>query len=127
MDLIFSTATTDLFEYGEEVVKRWQSLFSKDFILSCLEHPVVAFDDHTPVGLFEVSMDYLENTMWVDALWIDPDHRLKGYGSAIMDYLVDTCQYQRIKLFAANHSQPFYERKGFANTHGKYYERKAND
>ena len=127
MDLIFSTATSDLFEYGEEVVKRWQIQFPRDFILNCLEHPVVAFDDKEPVGLFEVSIDYYEGTMWIDALWVHPDHRLSGYGSAILDYIVATCQYSKVKLFAANHSQPFYEKHRFANSNGKYYERRINE
>jgi GNAT superfamily N-acetyltransferase len=127
MDLIFSTATTDLFEYGEDTVRRWQTRYPNDFILNCLDHPTVAFEGHTPVGLFEVSFDYFEDTMWLDALWVDPEHRLKGHGSSILDYLVGTCQYSRIKLFAANHSQPFYEQKGFVNSHGKYYERRIDD
>jgi GNAT superfamily N-acetyltransferase len=127
MDLIFSTATSDLFEYGEEVVCRWQTKYPRDFLLNCLDHPVVAFDGKDPVGLFEVSIDYLEDIMWIDCLWVSPEFRLKGYGSSIMDYLVDTCQYSRIKLFAANHSEPFYEQKGFTNTYGKYYERGSND
>ena len=126
MDLIFSTASSELFECGEEIVEKWQTDFPRDFILNCLDHPVVALDGTEPVGLFEVSFDYLEGTMWIDALWVHPDHRLKGYGTAIMDYLVDTCQYQRIKLFAANQSQPFYEQRGFTNTHGKYYERRID-
>ena len=120
MDLIFSTATSDLFECGEEVVRKWKSTFPKDFILDCLDHPVVAFDNHTPVGLFEVSFNYFEDTMWIDALWVDPEHRLKGYGSSILDYLVGTCQYSRIKLFAANHSHPFYHRSGFVKETGNY-------
>jgi N-acetylglutamate synthase-like GNAT family acetyltransferase len=65
--------------------------------------------------------------MWIDALWVHPEHRHKGYGSAILDYLVDTCQYSRIKLFAANYSEQFYEQHNFERTLGRYYTREVNE
>ena len=127
MDLTFSTSDTETFKSGEDAVAGWKSQYPKDFLLECLDHPVVAFDGNHPVGLFECTIDYFEDVMWLDALWIHPDHRLKGYGTAILSYLVETCQYSRIKLFAANHSDPFYEAHGFSNTLGKYYEKEIND
>jgi len=121
MDLTFSTADTDTFKFGESVVAKWQVQFRKDFILEVLEHPVVAFDGQRPVGLFEVTYDYFEDVMWLDALWVHPSDRHKGYGSAIVNYLLETCLYSKIKLFAANHSAPFYEKHGFNRTLGSYY------
>lgn len=127
MDLIFSTATSETFGVGERTVDKWQAEFPKDFLLPTLDHPVVAFDGKTPVGLFEVSHNYVEDTMWLDALWVHPEHRHKKYGSAILDYLVATCQYSRIKLFAANYSEPFYEQHNFKRVLGRYYEREINE
>lgn len=127
MDLTFSISDTQTFKRGEEQIGIWQNQFPRDFILSCLEHPVVAIHDETAVGLFECSFDYLENVMWLDSLWVHPEHRHKGYGSAILDYLVETCQYGRIKLFSANHSEPFYEKHGFKNTIGRYYEKAIDE
>lgn len=127
MDLIFSTASTELFTFGEEEVDKWRTQYPRDFLLECLDRPVVAFCGANAVGLFETSHNYLEDSLWLDSLWIHPTHRHKGYGTAILDYLVDTCQFGKIKLFSANYSDPFYEERGFINTHGKYYERRIDD
>ena len=127
MDLTFSSANTELFREGEWTVQKWQEMFPKDFILNCLEHPVIAFDGKLPVGLFEVSHDYFENVCWLDALWVCPEKRHNGHGSKILAYLVDTCQYDRIKLFAANHSAPYYEKHGFKNTIGNYFEKEVDE
>lgn len=127
MDLIFSTANTDLFKIGCSVVDQWKRDFADDKIISVLDHPVVAFDGTDQVGLFEVSLDYCSSIMWIDSLWIHPSKRREGFGSGIMNYLTDTCQYKLIKLYAANNSDPFYLKHGFTCSVGNYYERKITN
>lgn len=127
MDLTFSTSDTETFLFGEEIVSNWKSLYRRDPILECLDHPVVAFDGELPVGLFEVSYDYFEDVMWLDSLWVHPEKRHQKYGTAILEYLVDTCQYSKIKLYAANHSGPFYAKNNFKATHGRYFQREIDE
>lgn len=127
MDLNFSTACLDLYEDGCAVFKGWLEQFPKDPILQGVYDPVVAYDGHTPVGLFEVTYDYFEEVKWVQTIWIHPEFRTRGFGSMVLGYLVETCNYPTIKLFAANHSAPFYEKHGFKNTHGSYYEREIHE
>jgi len=123
MELIFSTASTELFKVGESSIERWRELYQDDEIVQGLDHPVVAFNGTDPVGLFEVTIDYYESIMWLDLLWVAPDSRLSGVGSSILHYLTETCQYKKIKLYAANHSAPFYQKHGFKCSVGNYYER----
>lgn len=121
MDLIFSTATTELYEEGLAVFERWRAEFPLDFLLESVYDPVIIYNGDTPVGLFEVSYDYFEEMKWIQSLWIHPNYRLRGYGSAAITHIVRTCNYPQLKLFAANHSAPFYEKHGFRNTFGSYY------
>lgn len=125
MDLNFSTANTELYEEGLRVFEQWRAEFPKDFLLESVFDPVIVLDGGIPVGLFEVSYDYFEEIKWIQSLWIHPNHRLNGYGSATITHIVRTCNYPKIKLFAANHSAPFYEKHGFHNTFGSYYVKDA--
>jgi len=127
MELIFSTANTELFEIGEEAIEKWKQENPKDEILMALDHPVVAFSGATPVGLFEVSVDYFASVMWLDSLWVDPDLRLRGHGTEMFKYIIKTCQYQTLKLYSANHSNSFYLRNGMKHSVGNYYEKSIND
>lgn len=127
MDLVFSSACSEMFEDGQTVVARWLQQFPKDNVLEGIYDPVVAYDNNTPVGVFEVYYDYFEEIKWIQTLWVHPDHRHKGYGAAILDYLVETCNFKKLKLFAGNYSGPFYAKHGFENTLGSYYERIVNE
>ena len=127
MDLIFSTANVDLFKIGNLAIDTWKKEFPTDEILSVLDHPVVAFDGDQQVGLFEVSVDYCGSILWIDSLWVHPSKRNQSLGSGIMNYITETCQYNLIKLYAANNSDPFYLKHGFICSVGNYYDRKITN
>lgn len=124
MELTFSTASTELYRMGKIDLNSWKAAYPEDETLRGLDHPVVAINgDGSSVGLFEVSVDYFSSIMWIDSLWVDPKRRGEGHGSAILDYLVKTCEYSKVKLFAVNNSSQFYLKNGFFNSVGNYYER----
>jgi len=124
MELTFSTASTSLYEIGVFEIGCWKTSHPGDVVLQALDHPVVAFDSEAnPVGLFEVTIDYFGSVMWIDSLWVRPENRLEGVGSSILNYLIKTCQCGKIKLYAANNPSKFYQKNGFFNSVGNYYER----
>ena len=124
MELTFSTASIELYRMGKIDLNGWKTTYPEDETLQGLDHPVIAVDSEgTSVGLFEISIDYFGSIMWIDSLWIDPKRRGEGHGSTILKYLIKTCEYNKVKLYAANNSSQFYLKNGFFNSVGNYYER----
>jgi GNAT superfamily N-acetyltransferase len=57
-----------------------------------------------------------EYTPWVAALWVEPEHRRRGIGSALVDKAVEAAfrtGATRIHLLSRAHRRSFYERSGW--------------
>lgn len=56
-------------------------------------------------------------TPWVAALWVEPDHRQKGIGAALVDKAVEhaiSCGAGRVHLLSGPHRRSFYEQRGWS-------------
>lgn len=73
------------------------------------------YDDKKLIGFGRIICDGVFHALIVDFI-IHPDYQRKGYGSQILERLMDKCKTEKIKsiqLFAAKDKYGFYEKHGF--------------
>lgn len=82
---------------------------------------LVAHDGDTFIGTVSVITcdedTRPQYTPWVAALWVEPKHRRKGIGTALVDQasaFAFKAGAERVYLLAREHKRPFYENLGWA-------------
>lgn len=95
--------------YPEHWVQAWLPLLTilDEYIE---EHEVwVALFDDEPVGYYSIKVELDE--IWLDNLWVLPEHMGKGVGGALFDHAI-VCSRQRgissLKIEADPHAESFY-------------------
>jgi GNAT superfamily N-acetyltransferase len=54
--------------------------------------------------------------LWVEHLWVRPDHIGKGLGTALLEHALEACiadRHQSVKVVADPNAVPFYRARGF--------------
>jgi GNAT superfamily N-acetyltransferase len=97
--------------YSRDEVDTW----IRDLLLPSGEIVVAVVDDRI-VGLNATSHAY--GVMWIDQLYVDPNHIGQGIGSALMQYTLDRARTAgmpvQLDTFSRNApARAFYERHGF--------------
>jgi len=78
-------------------------------------YSVSLYDIDKLIGFGRVIADGVHHALIVDLI-IEPDYQGKGFGSKLLDKLVNKCKESRIRdiqLFAAQDKYAFYEKFGF--------------
>ena len=111
--------------YGVTSLERYQEILtdpSNSVVLAVEDEDVVGYMHYEIIDRPQGEWTYAQRVVHVHSLTIKEDHRRKGYGELLMDYVTDVAREQgashvTLEVWAFNQAaHRFYERLGFLPT-----------